>query len=75
MNELQKVINIVTGQLALAKQVASYSVLLTTAEAQVLIDAAQLTPLLQERCELLGRAVTAVWSLVSEEDRQAIAGS
>lgn len=28
--------------------------------------------LLAERCELLGRALAAVWSLVSEDDQQAI---
>ena len=36
------------------------------------IDAAQLVAPLQERCQLLGRALTAVWSLVGEEDQRAV---
>lgn len=78
MNELQQVIDRVTGHLARiealtsATQILPSTVVLSLGEAQALVDAAQLVPLLQERCELLGRAVTAVWSLVSEEDQVAI---
>lgn len=37
-----------------------------------LIDEAQLVAPLQERCQLLGRALAAVWSLVGEDDQRAI---
>lgn len=72
MSELQEAIEETTGQLAHAKQAASYSVILNLGEAQLLVDAAQLVSPLQERCQLLGRALVAVWSLVGEEDQQAI---
>lgn len=72
MNELQEVIEETTGQLAHAAQAASYTVLLGTDEAKTLVDAAQLVAPLQERCQLLGRALTAVWSLVGEEDQRAL---
>jgi len=72
MNELQEAIEKTTGQIAGAKTTASYTVILGIDEAQRLVDAAQLAPLLQERCELLGRALNAVWCLVSEEDQKAL---
>lgn len=72
MSELQEAIEETTGQLAHAKQAASYSVILNLSEVQRLVDAAQLVAPLQERCQLLGRALAAVWSLVGEEDQQAI---
>lgn len=34
--------------------------------------AEEMSTLLQERCELLGRALDAMWDLVGEEDQQAI---
>lgn len=72
MNELQDVIDETTGQLAHAAQAASYTVLLSTDEARQLINAAQLVAPLQDRCQLLGRALAAVWSLVGEDDQRAI---
>lgn len=72
MNELQEVIDKTTGQLAHAAQAASYAVLLGTGEAKTLVDAAQLVGPLQDRCQLLGRALAAVWSLVGEEDQRAL---
>lgn len=71
MNELQQVIDETAGQLAHAKQAGCY-VLLGTDLAQQLIDAADLVAPLQERCQLLGRALAAVWSLVGEDDQRAI---
>ena len=68
MNELQTVVDNVRGQLAHMATAGSYTVSLDRDEAQRLVDAAQL----QERCLLLGRALTALWSLVSEEDQRAI---
>lgn len=35
-------------------------------------ELAELQSLLQERCVLLGRALAAVWSLLGEEDQQAL---
>lgn len=35
-------------------------------------EAEQLSALLRDRCQLLGRALAAVWSLVGEEDRRPI---
>lgn len=38
-----------------------------------LYEATTLNGLLQERCQLLGRALAALWTLISDEDRQEIA--
>ena len=65
MRELQQVIDETTGQLAHAAQAASYRVLLGTDEAKALVDAAQLVSPLQERCELLTRALNGIYTLVS----------
>lgn len=73
MNELQQTIEDVARGINNAEQYDSQIVGMSRSEARMLIDAARLAPLLQERCELLGRALTAVWSLVSEEDQQALA--
>lgn len=72
MIELQDAITATAGQIAGAKVAASYTVILTTGEAQLLVDAAQLVSPLQERCQLLVRALSAVWSLVGEEDQRMI---
>lgn len=78
MNELQQVVDRITGHLARienltsAMQILPSTVVLSLGEAQTLIDAAQLVGPLQERCQLLGRALAAVWSLVGEEDQRAI---
>lgn len=72
MSELQQVIDEIAGQLAHMPQCGSYSVMLDQDEAQQLIDAAQLMAPLQERCELLGRALAAIWSLVDEEYQREI---
>lgn len=39
---------------------------------EALRERAELVEPLQERCQLLGRALAAVWSLVGEEDQRAI---
>ena len=39
---------------------------------EALRERADLVDPLQERCQLLGRALTAIWGLVGEEDRQEI---
>lgn len=71
MNGLQEVIDETAGQLAHAKQAGCY-VLLGADLAEQLIDAAQLVGPLQERCQLLGRALAAIWSLVGEDDQRAV---
>jgi hypothetical protein len=73
VNELQHVIEDVTKGISNAEQYDSAIVGMSRQEAQALIDAAQLVAPLQERCQLLGRALAAIWGLVSEHDRQAIA--
>ena len=73
MNELQQVIEDVARGLTNTENFGSAIVGISKDEARVLINAAQLVAPLQERCELLGRALTAVWSLVSEEEQQALA--
>lgn len=72
MNELQGAIEEITGQIAGAQTTASYTVILGIAEARQLVDAAQLVEPLQQRCELLGRALNAVWCLVDEDSQKAI---
>ena len=72
MSELQAAIEETLGQIAGARTAASYSVVLSISEAQLLVDAAQLAGPLRERCGLLGRALNAIWGLVSEEDQQAL---
>ncbi len=73
MNGLQQVIEDVARGLANTENFDSAIVGISKDEARLLIDAARLAPLLQQRCELLGRAVNAMWGLVAEEDQQAIA--
>ena len=78
MNEVQQVVDRITGHLARiesitsAMQIRPSTVVLSLDEAKTLIDAAQLVGPLQERCQLLGRALAAVWGLVSEEDQRAV---
>lgn len=72
MSELQQVIDDVAKGIASVENYGSEIVGISKHEAQTLIAAAQLTAPLQERCELLGRALAAVWSLVGEEDQRAI---
>lgn len=72
MNELQQVIEDVGRGLVNAEHYGSAIVGMSRAEANALIDAAQLVAPLQERCELLGRALAAVWSLVGEDDQRTI---
>lgn len=72
MNELQQVVDDVARGINSAEHYGSVIVGISRAEARCLIDAAQLVAPLQERCELLGRALAAVWSLVGEEDQRAI---
>lgn len=69
---LQETINSIRGKMADVVQAGSYAVILNTVELQIILDASELSEPLQERCELLGRALTAIWGLVSEEDRQEI---
>jgi hypothetical protein len=73
VNELQQVVEDVGQALGSIENYGSSIVGISRSEARQLLDAAQLVPLLQERCELLGRALTAVWSLVDEEDQLEIA--
>lgn len=56
-----------------AENYGSAIVGISRSEVRQLLDAAQLVPLLQERCQLFGRALAAIWTLVNEEDQQAIA--
>lgn len=75
MNELQQIIDDVRRGINNAENYGSVIVGISRSEAQALLDAAQLVAPLQERCELLGRALAAIWTLVSEEDRRMIASS
>ena len=72
MNELQQVIDEVARGISGAENFGSEIIGISRHEAQTLINAAQLVAPLQERCELLGRALTAVWGLVSEDDQRVI---
>ena len=72
MKDLQTTIEDVARAIGNAERGGSPIVGVSKEEARQLIDAAQLVVLLVERCQLLGRALAAVWSLVSEEDRQEI---
>jgi hypothetical protein len=73
VKELKRTIEDVARGLYSAENSGSPIVGISKDEARQLIEAAQLAPLLQERCELLGRAVNAMWELVGAEDQQAIA--
>lgn len=73
MNELQQVIDDVRRGIDNAENYEAAIVGISRSEAQTLINAAQLVAMLQARCELLSRAVNAMWGLVSDEDQQAIA--
>ena len=66
MTELQQVIGDITRALGNPENSGSAIVGISRDEAKVLLDAAQLVAPLQERCQLLGRALTAVWTLVDE---------
>jgi len=72
VNELQQVVDDVARGINSAEHYGSVIVGISRAEARCLIDAAQLVAPLQERCELLGRALAAVWSLVGEDDQRTI---
>lgn len=73
MNELQQVVEDVEQALDSTENYGSPVVGISRSEAKVLIDAAKLVPLLQERCQLLGRALDALWSVVGEEEQREIA--
>lgn len=72
MTELEQVVEAVRQGLDNAENYGSAIVGISRSEAQALINAAQLAGPLQERCQLLGRALAAVWSLVGDEDQRAI---
>jgi hypothetical protein len=73
VNELEQTIDEVAKGISGAENYGSAIIGISKDEAQTLINAAQLVAPLQERCQLLGRALSAVWSLVNEEDQQTIA--
>ena len=72
MTELEQVVEAVRQGLDNAENYGSAIVGISRSEAQALINAALLVVPLQERCQLLGRALAVIWALVDEENQRVI---